>query len=121
MPAGLTLDELSISGREGNVSLDAAAINLRKLTLNVEAGNLTVKLSDQPGLIGDLRTGRGEVIVEIPKALAAQITLRGAGADNPQYSDTDYILGINKVLVPRRTAQIQMQLAIDTSGRVTIR
>ncbi len=121
MPAGLTLDELSISGREGNVSLDAAAINLRKLTLNMQAGNLTVKLSDQPGLIGDLKTGRGEVIVEIPKTLAAQITLRGAGADNPQYSDTDYILGINKVLVPRRTTQIQMQLAIDTPGRVTIR
>ncbi len=68
----------------------------------------------------DLKSARGSAVIEVPKTIAANITLRGGGATNPEYSAADYILDVNRVLVSKRAADPQMQITVEVSDRVTV-
>ncbi len=120
LPAGVTIDQLTINGREGDVQLDAAVANVKNMAISLNAGNLSVKLPNRSGLIADLKTGRGNAVIEVPKAIAANITLRGGGATNPGYNAADYILDVNRVLVSKRAAEPQMQITVEVSDRITV-
>jgi hypothetical protein len=121
VPSGIAISQLIITGREGDLTLDASSASIKRLSVTLDAGNMNVSLANESGLIGDLKTGRGDVTVAIPPQLAAQITLRGSGADSPQFSGEVYTLRIDKVLVPKRAADPQMQLTIDAAGSATIK
>ncbi len=119
-PRSLTIDQISLTGREGDITLDASATEVKNLVLSTGSGNITVKLPDKAGLIGDIKTGRGSVLVEVPKTIAANITLRGAGASNAEYNPSDYVLDVNRVLISKRAPDPQMQITVDASGKVTV-
>jgi hypothetical protein len=121
LPSGIAISQLMITGREGDLTLDASSVSVKRLSVTLDTGNMDVKLANESGLIGDLKTGRGDVTVAIPPQLAAQIALRGPGADSPYFSGEVYTLRIDKVLVPNRAANPQMQLTIDATGSVTIK
>jgi len=120
LPAGVTIDQLTINGREGDLQLDSTAANIKNLTINLNAGNLGVKLPNRSGLIADLKSANGKAVIEVPKTIAANITLRGGGATNPEYNGGDYILDVNRVLVSKRAADPQMQIVVEVSGQVTV-
>jgi hypothetical protein len=120
VPRSLTIDQITLTGREGDITLDASAATVKNLALSTGSGNITVKLPDKAGLIGDIKTGRGDVLVVVPKTIAANITLRGAGASNAEYNPSDYVLDVNRVLISKRAPEPQMQITIDASGKVSV-
>ncbi len=120
VPGGLAFDQISISGREGDMSLDASTIAVKNLSMSTSAGNITVKLPDKSGLIGDIKTGSGNALIEVPKTIAANISLRGAGANNPAYNGSDYVLDVNRTLISKRAAEPQMQITLEASGTITV-
>ncbi len=120
VPQGLTLDQIKVTGREGDISLDISTTAVKNLLLATGSGNISVKLPDKSGLIGDIKTGSGSVVVTMPKTIAANITLRGAGAGNVEYNAADYVLDVNRVLISKRAAEPQMQITIDAGGKVTV-
>ncbi len=120
VPAGVTFDEIAITGRDGDVQLDASNLTIKKLGVTTGSGNLTVTLPGKGALIDDLKTGRGDVTVTVPKSMVANIVLRGAGANNPEYNHGAYTLDINHVLISKQAGDVQIQLTIDTPGKITI-
>jgi len=120
LPSGTTIEQLSATGREGDLQLDASPLNVKNMAINLNAGNLSIKLPNRSGLIADLKTGRGNAVIEVPKNIAANIALRGGGANNPEYNPADYILDVNRVLVSKRAAEPQMQITVETPDRVTV-
>ena len=120
LPKGVTIDELTLTGREGSVQFDATGTTIKTLALNMSGGDLNVKLPDKPGLIADIKTGRGDASVEIPKTIAANVALLGGGSGNPEYSQADYTLSIERVLVSKRATDPQMQISVEASGKITI-
>lgn len=120
LPAGAVYERLEITVSDGNLTLGASTLRVRALSLSTETGNVSVTFAPETGLIGDIRSARGDVSVTIPPALAAQIALRGSGADRAQFSDAIYTLRIDKVLVPKSAADPQMQLTIDAAGQIVI-
>ncbi len=112
--AGTTLTDLSITGGTGQITLgtlptsltnvvltagtgpldiDASATSLKNLTAVLTAGNLSVKLPTTSGLIGTLKTG-GDVTITVPTTIAANVKLSNGAANNPTFSQADYILSL---------------------------
>lgn len=120
LPKGVTIDQISLTGREGQVGFDASGTTIKTLALTMNGGDFNVKLPDKPGLIADIKTGRGDAIIAIPKTIAANLALRGSGSGNPEYSQADYTLSIERVLVSKRAADPQMQISVEASGKITV-
>jgi hypothetical protein len=120
VPSGLTIEQLTITGREGNLELDISTITVKNLSVNLGGGNLNVKLADKSGLIADIKTGRGGAVVAVPSTIAANITLRGSGAANPDFNATDYTLSRDLILVSKRAADPQMQISVEAAGKIII-
>jgi hypothetical protein len=120
VPSNLTIEQLTINGREGNVQLDISALTVKNLAVNLGGGNLIVKLADKSGLIAEIKTGRGGAAVTVPPTIAANITLRGAGAANPEFNAADYTLSRDLILVSKRAPDPQMQISIEASGKIII-
>ena len=120
VPKNLTMDQIRVNGRGGDIALDASSATIKNLSLATGTGDISVKLPDKSGLIGDIKTGSGDVVLEVTKTIAANITLRGAGAANPVYNTADYVLDVNHVLQRRGASDTQMQIAVDAGGRVTV-
>jgi hypothetical protein len=120
LPKGVTIDQITLNGREGHVDFDASGTTIKTLSLTMNGGDLNVKLPDKPGLIADIKTGRGDAIITVPKTIAANVALRGGGSGNPEYSQADYTLSIERVLVSKRAADPQMQISVEASGKITV-
>jgi hypothetical protein len=120
VPSGLTIEQLTITGREGNLQLDISLITVKNLSVNLGGGNLNIKLPDKSGLIADIKTGRGGALVTVPPTIAANITLRGSGAANPDFPAGDYTLSRDLILVSKRAADPQMQISVEASGKIVI-
>jgi Putative adhesin len=120
VPAGLVLDQISVSAREGDILLDASTTTVKTLSVTTGGGNVTVKLPDKSGLIGDIKTGRGNAVLEVPKTIAANMSLRGTGATNAEYNAADYVLDVNRVLISKRAPEPQMQITVEASGKITV-
>jgi Putative adhesin len=120
VPNSLTLDQVKVTGREGEMIFDASTVTLKNLTLATGSGNVTIKLPDKSGLIGDIKTGSGSVVVQVPKTIAANLTLRGAGSGNVEYNPADYVLDVNRVLISKRAPEPQMQITVDAGGKITV-
>jgi hypothetical protein len=118
LPVGVTIDQVSVTGQEGNLSFDAADAAIKNLSLSMGGGNLNVKLPGKASLIGDLKTGRGNVVLQVPESIPADIALRGGGADSPEYNRANYTLSAEKVLVSKRAAD--SQISVDAPGRITV-
>jgi hypothetical protein len=112
------LANLNLNLPSGNVTFDATNTALKNLTLTTGAGNVDLKLTQQSGLIAQIKTP-GDVTVTIPASIAANIQLVGNAANNVVFNQNDYILNIEKVLVSRRSSEPQMNLRIE-SGKATI-
>jgi hypothetical protein len=119
LPVGVTIDQISITGRDGSLSFDAVDATIKNLSVAM-GGDLNVKLPGKGSLIGDLKTDRGSVVLQVPQTIAADIALQGGGADNPEYNRADYTLSAEKVLVSRRAADAQMQISISAPGKITV-
>lgn len=115
LPVGLTVEQLTVTGREGGLTLDLTSISVKRLNASTGGGDINAQFGNESGLIGDLKTGRGAATVIIPPEIAAEIALIGPGADTAQFSPEDYTLRIDKVLVPKRAPNAQMQLRIEAS------
>jgi hypothetical protein len=119
LPVGVTIDQISITGRDGSLSFDAVDATIKNLSIAM-GGDLNVKLPGKGSLIGDLKTERGSVVLQIPGSIAADIALHGGGADNLEYNRADYTLSAEKVLVSRRAADAQMQISVNAPGKITV-
>lgn len=120
IPANLPIDQLTITGQQGSLTLDVSQNRLNRLSVNLAGGDIAIKFANQSGLIADLKSS-GDTSVEIPQGVAAQIALRGAGSGAPVYSDAIYILDRSGTLVPKGAVSPQMQLTIDAGGRITVK
>jgi hypothetical protein len=119
IPTTVTVDQLTVRGRDGLLTVDAFGLDLRNMTINLDAGAVTVTMPNQTGVIGQIRTGNGDVSVSVPTTIPAQITLRGAGAGSPRFSDALYIFSVGNILIPR-TGDPQLQLSIEANGVITV-
>jgi hypothetical protein len=120
LPTNVIVEEVTITGREGDTTFDASTANIKNLNLSIGAGNVTVRLPDQSGVIANIKTGRGDATVVVPANIAANVTLRGSAANSAQYNQADYILDIQKVLNSRRASAPQQQITVDATGQITI-
>jgi hypothetical protein len=120
LPKGVTIDQITLTGREGHVDFDASGTTIKTLSLTMNGGDLNVKLPDKPGLIADIKTGRGDAVIAVPKTIAANVALRGGGSANPEYNQADYTLSIERVLVSKRAADPQMQISVEAPGKITV-
>jgi len=122
IPAGIDVEQFTITGRDGSLTLDSTGVNVNRLSATLDAGALDVKLADHAGLIADLKTARGDAAVTVPAALIPQITLANGRADAARF-DQNRFLPNNNVLQPRVSAGVQpnVQINIDATGAITIR
>jgi len=119
LPASLaTLAITTKGGADSPLDLDASAAALQNLSIAGGASNVTLKVPDKPGLIGDIKTS-GTVTITVPPDIAANFKLVGNAVNSPTYNQGDYILNIDKVLVSRRSSQSQMQITVD-AAQVTV-
>jgi hypothetical protein len=121
LPAGVTINELTISSEAGDLSLDSSTNAITTLNVALASGTITAAFADASGLIGDLKTGSGSITVTIPPALVSRVALRGGGAGAPQFDQGRFTLDINRVLVSRTGEQPQVQLNLDAPGLLTVR
>ncbi len=119
LPVGVTIEQISITGRDGSLSFDAGDATIKNLSIAM-GGDLNVNLPGKGSLIADLKTERGGVVVQVPGSIAADIALHGGGADSPEYNRADYTLSAEKVLVSRRAADAQMQISVNAPGKITV-
>ncbi|MEP7289884.1 MAG: hypothetical protein ABI947_29415 [Chloroflexota bacterium] len=117
LPASLTT--LRATTGTGKIIFDATAASLKTMSIAASAGNVEAKLPEKSGLIGDIKAG-GEVSVKVPPTIAANVKLDGNAANNPTYSQADYILNKENILLSRRSNEPQLQLTIESGGRTTI-
>lgn len=118
IPSGVTIDQVNLTGQSGDMTMDISSSAVKNFTVAVGSGNLDVKLPNISGLIGDIKTGHGDATVTVPQQIAANISIK-TGTD-VQYSQTDYTLSIDRVLVSKRSAAPQMQISIDAPGKITV-
>ena len=60
--------------------------------------------------------------LDVPPIIAAQITLRGGAANNPEYASSEYILTRDNVLVPQRAPNDpQMQIVVEATERASVK
>jgi hypothetical protein len=121
LPAGVIIDQLTISGREGDLAFDSSTSTINRISVSMGNGNITAKLGDKAGLIGDFKTGRGDISVEVPKTLIAQFQLLGGGASNPVFNAGDYIITRDNFLKSQRDPNNpQITITITTDGKITV-
>jgi hypothetical protein len=120
LPAGVTVEQFTLTSTGGSVTFDSTDTLIKRLNIAIPSGDLQVIVANQSGLIGDLKTGSGAVTLTVPPTIAAELTLRGAGANAPTYDQNLYTLSKDNVLVPK-TGGAQIQLSIDAPGAITIR
>lgn len=119
LPPDVTIETLTISTAEGDLTLAATDLALRNVSLTVANGNLAAQFSANAGLIADLKAS-GTITVRIPPELAAEIALRGGGANAPRFNENAYTRRIDNVLVPSGTAETQAQLTLEAGGTITV-
>ena len=98
--------------------MDISTSAVKNFTISVGSGTLNVKLPNTSGLIGDITTRHGDATVTVPQQIAANIAIK-TGTD-VQYSQADYTLSIDRVLVSKRSTAPQMQISIDAPGKITV-
>jgi hypothetical protein len=122
LPDDVIIDDLTFNGHDGDLTFDASTSTITSLNLTLGSGNMDVRLSDKPGLIGNISTGHGDVTLQVPTTADAQINLFGGGAGNPTYDNVTYLFTRDNQLKPQRDpANPKMQIKIDTSGHITIK
>jgi hypothetical protein len=119
LPAGVTIEELRITGEGGDLTLDSSNIGINALAVNLRSGSITALLAAESGLIGDIKTDSGTVSMTIPPEISTQIALRGGGAGSPTFDSTRYTLSRDNVLEPK-SGTTQAQITIDAPGQITI-
>ncbi len=119
LPLDVIIEDLTISSVEGDLTLAAADLALRNVSLTATNGNLVAQFSANAGLIADLKAS-GAITVRIPPELAAEIALRGGGANAPRFDENAYTRRIDNVLVPIGTAEPQAQLTLEAGGTITV-
>lgn len=120
LPAGVTLEQFTLTSAGGAITFDSTDTPIKRLNITTPSGDLQVTVATQSGLIGDLKTGNGAATLIVPPTLAAELTLRGAGANTPTYDQNLYTLSKDNVLVPK-SGGAQIQLSIDATGAITVR
>lgn len=119
LPAAVTVEDLTISAAEGDLALTAERLTLRNVQIVLSSGNLTAQFGKSIGLLADLKAS-GAIVVRIPAELAAEIALRGNGANAPRFDEALYTRRIDNVLVPSGAAETQAQLTLDAGDTITV-
>ena len=119
LPAGVTIDELTIKNEGGSLTLDASTNAINKLSVDLANGDITASFAEASGMIGDMRTGGGGITVTIPPTITARVTLKGGGAGAAQFDPNRYIKDTNLVLQPVG-GQAQIQLSLDAPGGIVV-
>jgi hypothetical protein len=117
LPAAL--GTLNLTTSLGKIEFDASDTALKTMNAVTAKGSIDVRLTNKPGLSGDLKAS-DNVTVTIPPNIAAVIKLTGAAANNVAFNQNDYVQNINKELLSRRSTEPQMLLSIEAGGRVVV-
>ncbi|MBX3084288.1 MAG: hypothetical protein KF716_21815 [Anaerolineae bacterium] len=119
LPAGVTIEELTIKNEGGALTLDSSTNAINKLSVELANGDINATFAEASGMIGDLRTGGGGITVTIPPTITARVTLKGGGAGSAQFDPNRFIEDTNLVLQPVG-GQAQIQLSLDAPGTLVV-
>ncbi len=121
LPVGLPIDQLTIKGGEGDLALDITGTSVRNLDARITGGdiNLTLPpLTPQEALGGSVRTGSGNLIVNVPPGLTLKLTVESGKAG---FDPANYLLLSGGVLQSAGTRDFQVVLTVSASGNVSLK
>lgn len=121
LPTGIAIDELTLRGGEGDLSLDSSGTTLRNLNVQIAGGDISLilpALTPQEALGGSVRTGSGSLTVNVPQELTIKLTVESGKAN---FDPANYLLLSGGVLQTAGTRDFQVVLSAGASGGVTIK
>ncbi len=121
LPTGIAIDELTIKGGEGDLTLDGSGTALRNLNVQIAGGDISLSLpalAPQDALGGSVRTGSGNLTVNVPQGLTVKLTVESGKAN---FDPANYLLLSGGVLQTSGTRDFQVVLSAGASGSVTIK
>ncbi|PJF35497.1 MAG: hypothetical protein CUN49_10300 [Candidatus Thermofonsia Clade 1 bacterium] len=118
LPANVIVASLTVNVAQGDLMLEAEQLVLRDVRITLASGNLSAQFGRSVGLLADLKAS-GDITVRVPSDLAAEIALRGSGANAPRFDEAIYTRRIDNVLVPS-VGETQAQLTLEASGTITV-
>lgn len=121
LPVGIPIDQLTIKGGEGDLALDVTGTTLRNLDTRITGGDVTLTLpalSPQEALGGSVRTGSGNLTINVPQGLTVKFTVENGKSS---YDSANYLLVSGGILQSAGTRDFQIVLTVSASGNVMIK
>ncbi|MCZ7539790.1 MAG: DUF4097 family beta strand repeat-containing protein [Anaerolineae bacterium] len=83
-PAGAAVEVLQMAGDSGDVTADLTQLRVAQLVLDLDAGNVTVRLPTLDVMQGRVATRDGDIELAVPAEMALDVKL-GASSGEPEY------------------------------------
>ena len=110
LPAGVVIEAFSLSAAEGTMVADLRPLRVEQLDLALDDGDLTLSLPGQDTLVGNVRLGSGDLLLNVPREMA--LTLKANGNPNYDFDRDRYDLLVDGPLKLRNVASFQISLDV---------
>lgn len=121
LPAGLSLDDLTLRGGDGELMLRAGNATLKNLNIRLQKGTITATLPSLPpesALGGTLRTDSGDLTLTVPAGLTLRLTVE---AGNPTFNPASYLRLSSGEVQSIGVRDFQAVLTVGASGAVNVK
>jgi hypothetical protein len=121
LPTGITIERFALTGEQGDVSFNMQPLQIQQVDLAVDGGDLALDLPATEVLNGELETGDGAIILQVPQEVALTVSLGGDSGDPEyEYDTLRYDLLRNGTLKRKNVDAFQVGLTISVDDGASL-